>query len=191
MYEALVPRDEKRIRVTLAYLHAYGGPADKDVLTYPIRVKEFNFLRTFAVGKQYLDAQRETLAQFDQLLGRFACDLLVGAPTTDDLLVPYLEVARAKFPDAIDLSSAFRKADGVRGGATRSFGELWPQILFTSTSDISARRAVIIVDDAIADGRTSAVMFERLLEAGLPNDASLIVAAPVCGTSRGGPIPAA
>lgn len=104
-------------------------------------------------------------------------DAALLAPSTRHDAEPYFSAIFPIQRDCEDLSPFFRKAPGVLAGSM-SLPEVLNGITCSLTS-AAAYRAVLIVDDIVADRRTLTALTQRLLERGLNPAATVTVFAPL------------
>lgn len=193
IYEVTVPRSDPRYRVTLAFVEGYTKPhAGESSLVYLNRVRLFPaIVRGSELEQRYNADLPQHRRAFRALLATIDATMIVGTPSSRPFVLDYLAEAQALFPEAVDLTSLFTKAQSQSGGRAESLASFLPAIAFDAAGlgDVCDGN-ILIIDDVIANGTTAAAVIARLDKAGLVADRRIVIAAPLCGT-RAGPIPPA
>lgn len=191
-YFTQIPVDEQTYKVQLAYLEAYLGPNTPTSLLYLNRIRLFRELTlTSHLARRFHEDTNEHLRRFDELLeSNPAPAILVGAPSDEPFTLQLLDVARARFPDALDLSTAFSKEPGVSIGRARNQDEASDLLVFAAPElpDVPAG-GILIIDDVVAEGRTAAAILRKLEQILSLEGRLLTVACALAGTKHG-PLPA-
>jgi hypothetical protein len=193
MIRVLAPITQPQFEVEVDELETYSGPgSERSSLVYihKSRVLEGSgYEYTLdSLRDQYLNDLPDHVRRFGRLLDGFVPAILIGAPSSKDQIVPFLELARQRFPGADNLTPFFHKT-GSAGTAT-TFSDFLPHLSYTGPrlNDISG--SVLIVDDSFGSGMTVAAMIERMITLGLPPSSTIRVRVPLRllkrGTVRGG-----
>ena len=157
---------EGRIPAELVYLakySAYSGvaPSDLRALGYLHKTKA-----PIWQGRLTEQERREYEQQLPSLARAFAVALpdrpfaaLVAAPSSrPDLVCPFAEAVRQRFPQVCDLTPFVRREGNVRSGNGASFDEILQATRFDVPPSVLVEGASLVVDDVFSTGRTAAVL---------------------------------
>ena len=192
IYNALIPRDEKRYDVTVAFVEAYTRPTGQESsLVYMNRVRLFpERTATSYLPRNFARDLPGHRRDFQRLLKNLTdVGVIVGAPSDQPFVGYFLAEARACFPSATNLTASFSKEPGASVGEATSMEEAVELIKMSLPQDLQIPDgAVLIVDNILADGRTAAAILLHLEQCGVLQSRKVYVAAPLAST-REGPLP--
>ena len=177
---------EGRIPAELVYLAAYSAasgvaPSHLRVLGYLHKSKSpiWQGPLTEHEGREY-ERQLPCLERaFAAALPDRLFDSLVSAPSSrPDLVDPFAQAARQRFPQAYDLTPFISREGRVRSGTGASFQEILKATRFeVPPTTVASGGCLLIVDDVFSTGRTAAVLARVLT--GLLGAVSIVVACPL------------
>lgn len=96
-----------------------------------------------------------------------------------ELIEPYLQAMRDKFPVAVDLTGSFERTGEQRAGEGATVAELIAATSYRPAGDERSLDAIVIVDDVVAEGKSAAAVIALLRTAGVPETAKIRIAAPL------------
>jgi hypothetical protein len=96
-----------------------------------------------------------------------------------ELTLPYRDAVKKRFPHATDLTDRFKRAENVSAGESASLTDLVNALTYHPGGDEGTFSSLLIIDDVFARGRTAAALVKRLREAGLPENCTITIAAPL------------
>lgn len=105
-------------------------------------------------------------------------DAVVGVPSKTQNYAHFLASILEASPNAVDLSSHFRKALNCQAGRSDSTSAVLDAISVHGL-DASKINTVVIVDDMLNTGSSIAAVLQRLRDAGLPSSANILTAIPL------------
>lgn len=158
----LIPQGRK----ALLYLHKVKAPAWRG------RLREHD-RRDF---EQQASRLAEALAA--EIPERSYSALIVAPSSRPDLVWPFVQAVKKRFPRLYDLTPFCRRAGNARSGAGASFGTLMSVTHFDAPPRRRGDGPFLVVDDVFSTGTTSAVVMQ-LLRLAYGGDAEVVVACPL------------
>jgi hypothetical protein len=131
--------------------------------------------------RPYYQARSSYRDEFVHWVERARCpvDVIACCPSSRNegifYLGPLANAIRAVNCEALDLSSHFAKERGYKVGVGASWDAAFSKVTFTFEGLLSSARRVLILDEVWAQGTTVGIVLSRLLQAGVPASASVIV----------------
>jgi hypothetical protein len=109
----------------------------------------------------------------------FQPEFVLAPPSNRSDALFYLAEVRVTHPSATDLTANFSRTPGVTAGQTGTTLESLKSALHFQKPPRLLQGPVLIVDDVLSSGRTTAAIIDCLRQAGLPDSALVGVAAPL------------
>lgn len=157
---------EERIPADLVYLAKYR--AESGVAPSELRALGYLHKTKSRIWRGRLTEQerREYEQQLPSLARALAMALpnrpfaaLIAAPSSrPDLVCPFAESVRQRFPQVCDLTPFVRRVGNVRSGKGASFDEILQATRFDVPPTVLVEGALLVVDDVFSSGRTAAVL---------------------------------
>lgn len=112
---------------------------------------------------------------------------IVSPPSSrPHLTTPYREALMAKFRRSADLTGRFERTGELRAGEGATAVELIAATRYRPAGDEGALDAFVIVDDVVAEGKSAAAIIALLRKSGVPETATIRLAAPLWLEKAGG-----
>jgi predicted amidophosphoribosyltransferase len=160
--------------VSLAYLRK--GPTYLGELTALQGLRSGHVSPDSLVALEYQNLARLYGLRLSQEV-RERFDAIVTPPSTHSRVAPYLAALR-RVAD-VDLSDGFRRHRETRSAEGCELGELIEAISYSPNKRESELKAVLIVDDIVASGRTAAALMHHMRLAGVAAECKFSLACPL------------
>lgn len=185
-YELPIPLPESHTAATLVYeTVAAMDECPEGPLAFLHKVRSSVSLGVdpdLGTGRHAYEYYRELPAlmeRFSEWAREKDFSLVACAPSLRSDAVPILAAIRAVCRDAKDVSRFLYKLPGFCAGVATDFGSVFSALCYLGRRTLDGHNSVLIVDDVLATGNTTAAMVCRLRDAGLPETAKVTIAVPL------------
>lgn len=178
----LLPHGARELE--LVYVDAYGYRVTGATtgLVFLHRVRQLGERNSWVQhnAQHYRDHVQPAAAKAlaDYFKGR-RFDAVLAPPSRRRDVLPYFEALVEELGPLEDWTDCFARADGTSAGSTRSCESLYHALTFVPRPSIVHASAVLMVDESFSSGTTACAILRHLLDAGLPDQCRLTVAAPL------------
>jgi hypothetical protein len=125
--------------------------------------------------------------QYEAMERTYAGGLAANIPVSQAILSPpsrypfaatYRDACLTNRPEILDISARFQKPLGSRnaGEEGTTAEDTYRSLSYAASGDESGITSITMVDDVVADGKTTTAIFSHLVEAGMQPDAEITVA---------------
>lgn len=160
-----IPRDLNEFEVELIYLQF---PYTNSYLYY-IQASRSQNLKCYEEMYRipYQENLKSTISSFLKLFDTYDnFDAIVSVPSSTNFQGPYFKEIKAKYSNAIDLSSCFSKPPNFSSGTSKNYIDVFNNINFNLNIQIDNKefKNILIIDDFLDIGKTVAAMLQKLYD---------------------------
>lgn len=103
-------------------------------------------------------------------------DTVVMAPSSRKDAVPFMAAIVQRWPKARDITSTFVRQGVAKAGDPGGAEVIAKEIVHSPDGRAKDIKSLLIVDEAVAEGKTATAIIERLRAAGMPKEAKVTIA---------------
>ncbi len=130
------------------------------------------------ITRNYAAMESTYACRLERELPEETFDAILSPPSRYDQAGAYRNAYVTAGRGRRDLTDRLSKLGGNLSGEGANLEQIVDELKYDARGDEVCLRSVLIVDDTFNTGKTAAAVITRLMEAGIPEDCSFVVAVP-------------